>query len=270
MSTEQTENEIAELLPLYALGCLDSEELAVVEQYLAQHPDTRATLRELEDGLAQLAHAAPPAPLPVDAKTRLMARVQADTTVESATVSVPAGERSVPLPRSRRSQRVVAWPHIRSVAVAMVIAGLLVWNIQLQRALNTPAARIAELAGQPNTQISLLVSTPAAPNATGRLYLTPDGKEGVLAVSGLPVPPAGQQYQFWFARPDKSRDSAAVFAVGSQGEALVPVTAPADLAQYDQIWITQEPTGGSAKPTPPHYMEGPLASHSAVTPGQRS
>ena len=58
--------------------------------------------------------------------------------------------------------------------------------------------------------------------------------------------------------PDKSRDSAAVFDAGPNGDALIKVTVPQNLTQYDQIWITQEPDGGSPVPTAPHYLEGPL------------
>jgi anti-sigma-K factor RskA len=246
MSTERT--EIDELLPLYALGALESDEMRAVERYLAAHPELEARLRELEEGVAALALAAPAAPLPADARRRLLARARAD-----AATPTRGSERTG---AARRSAG--AWPRVRWVFVAVALAGLLFWNVQLQRALNAPAAQVAALAGRPDTNVSLLVSTPAAPGAVGRLYLSADGAHGVLAVTGLPAPSAGREYQFWFARPDKSRDSAAVFAVGPQGEALVSVAAPGALDQYDQIWITQEPAGGSAVPTAPHFLEGPL------------
>ncbi len=46
---------------------------------------------------------------------------------------------------------------------------------------------------------------------------------------------------------------------------LIPAAAhaqsaiPGALDQYNEIWITQEPEGGSAVPTAPHYLEGPLS-----------
>lgn len=264
MSTERTYIEMVELLPLYALGTLEPEEMLAVERYVSTHPELAAPLRELEDGIAYLAHSAPAALLPADAKARLLARVQSEapreTDVPRRAPELHTSERAPQqVPHSRPGSPTRWGQPLRWALVAAALAGLLFWNIQLQRALTTPSAQIAALAGQPDTNVSLLVSTPAAPNATGRLYLSADGRRGVLAISGLPVPPAGQEYQFWFARPDKSRDSAAVFGVGPKGEALVSVAAPGALEQYNQIWITREPAGGSAKPTAPHFMEGPLS-----------
>ncbi|MGH2585619.1 MAG: anti-sigma factor domain-containing protein [Dehalococcoidia bacterium] len=98
-----------------------------------------------------------------------------------------------------------------------------------------------------------------APGASGRLYLAEDGRSGVLAVSGLPRLQPGRAYQFWFATADKSRrDSAGVFQVDAGGQALVSVKVPGGLEQYAEIWVTQEPADGSAVPTAPHYLEGPL------------
>jgi anti-sigma-K factor RskA len=260
MSTERTHAEMAELLPLYALGALDAEETLAVERYVAAHPELVARLRELEGGVAALAHLAPAASLPADAKARLLARARADAAPAPPAEQARGAVRQ-PLPPARGAparRGAAGWQRLRWAFVAAAFVGLLFWNIQLQRALNAPAAQIAALAGQPDTAVSLLVNTPAAPNAVGRLYLSADGSRGVLAVTGLPAPGAGREYQFWFARPDKSRDSAAIFAVGPQGEALVSVAAPGALGQYDQIWITQEPAGGSAVPTAPHFLEGPL------------
>ncbi|MBC8075345.1 MAG: hypothetical protein H7Y32_04660, partial [Chloroflexales bacterium] len=78
MNTEHTYVEMVELLPLYALGTLEPEEMQAVERYLGAHPELAAQLRELEEGIAYLAHSTPTAPLPADAKARLLARVQSE------------------------------------------------------------------------------------------------------------------------------------------------------------------------------------------------
>lgn len=261
MNTELTHEEVLELLPAYVLGTLEPEEMLAVDAYVHTHPDMAARLAEAEAALMQLAYAAPDVPLPADGKERLLARVREETA--SAPGRVPPKTTSATLPmQTIRDRFPVQWAQLfrsgRWAAIAALVLGLLFWNIQLQRALRTSPAQIGRLAGLPDTRVALLVSTPAAPNAIGRLYLTPDGREGALAITGLPALPPGQSYQFWFARPDNSRDSAAVFEVDERGQALVNVTAPGDLRQYNQIWITREPAGGSPKPTPPHFMEGPL------------
>lgn len=255
MNTQLTHNQVLELLPAYVLGALEPDEMLAVDAYIRSHPELMPGIDEAERALTQLAYTAPDAPLPASAKMRLLERVAQEQAAARSHVTVPLAPPSgVSLQvRLTRLFRPVRW-----ALVAAVIAGLLLWNIQLQRASNPSAAEIARLAGQAGTRVSLMIDTAAAPGSTGRLFLVPDGGGAALAVSGLPPLPAGKSYQFWFARPDKSRDSAAVFQVGSSGEALINVAIPGPLAQYDQIWITQEPEGGSPKPTPPHYLEGPL------------
>ncbi|MCC8989118.1 MAG: zf-HC2 domain-containing protein, partial [Candidatus Contendobacter sp.] len=80
--------DIEELLPWYANGALDPAEMAVVEQYLAQHPDRRVELEQCR-ALAELieAHDATawrPAPGAFD---RLMTDIDR---LEAVSVSAPA------------------------------------------------------------------------------------------------------------------------------------------------------------------------------------
>jgi anti-sigma-K factor RskA len=135
---------------------------------------------------------------------------------------------------------------------------MLVWNVRLQLAENDRVAEIERLARRPSDRVTLLVSTPAAPNADGRVSMSADGRACVLAVTGLPALPSGRTYQFWFARLEKSRDSAGMFSVSQRGDALVSFTVPGALSQYSEVWVTQEPVGGSPIPTAPHVVEEPL------------
>lgn len=230
-----------EAIAAYALGALDAPEQARIAALVRTDPAAARLLAEYRAAADLLPYDLPREAPPPEARAAILARAR------------EGGPRAVSPPtQPRPSRRPLQW----AFASALLMA-LLAWNLVLQFG-GAGRPDIARLAGKPDTRTALMINTSAAPDARGQLYLTPDGQRGVIAIAGLPVPPDGRVYQFWFARPDKSRDSAAVFTVDAQGNALIPVSVPGALGQYDQVWVTQEPPGGSAKPTAPHFLEGPL------------
>ena len=70
-----TRDDIRDDLPLYALGTLDAEERAAVEQALAEDPALAAELREWSELVGLLALDAPDA-APPEVRNRLFARVK--------------------------------------------------------------------------------------------------------------------------------------------------------------------------------------------------
>lgn len=260
MSAESTHNDILDLLPGYILGALEPDEMLRVADYLAAHPELEATVTEAEEALAQMAYIAPDAQLPDYAKQRLVDRVRNATVIlETPYIKPTTVPTKTPLQAQPFWTRFAdLFQTVRWAVVAVIIIGLLAWNIRLQTRAVPDIAALERIAGAEGTHVSLMIDTPAAPNASGRLFIPADGTTAVMVITGLPELPAGKDYQFWFARPDNSRDSAAVFDVSPNGQALVEVPVPAVLSQYNQIWVTQEPDGGSAVPTAPHFLEGPL------------
>ncbi|MEO6458105.1 MAG: anti-sigma factor [Chloroflexia bacterium] len=253
--------QLREDLVAYALGALEASEHVVIERHLANCHECRDLLEEYRALSSILPFALTSEIPPPHIKERILAQARASRAKSQAEVRGPSismvrrdgagGEPRKPLTRLLRPFQ---W-----VAVAAIIIGLLGWNISLQLAEGELRTQIEQLASQENKRISILVNTSAAPGADGQLVLSSDNRQGTLAVSGLPQLPSGQVYQFWFARPDKSRDSAGIFRVGSNGEALLAVTVPGTIEQYNQVWITREPgPDPSPKPTAPHYLEGPL------------
>lgn len=113
MNTALDRNRVTELLPLYVIGALEAEEMLAIEAYLPQHPDLQERLAALEAVLAQIVQSIPTAPLPTDARTRLLARVQGDiastTPVDARNAATQAGAQPPisyqhPLRRLRRRQ----------------------------------------------------------------------------------------------------------------------------------------------------------------------
>jgi anti-sigma-K factor RskA len=120
---ELSYNQILDLLPAYALGALEPEEMLAVDAYLNQHQELLIRLRNAEEAAAHLAHAAPPAPLPETAKARLMSRIQADLATPEAT---PATAETVirPKPAVPMPPQPSWWSRLRSLFTSPLWAGV--------------------------------------------------------------------------------------------------------------------------------------------------
>lgn len=77
-----TERDIRNLLPGYVLGILEPDELLIVDDYLAAHPDLWSEVRSLEQTAGQLAYSAPSATVSVRAKERILSRVTSDAKLQ--------------------------------------------------------------------------------------------------------------------------------------------------------------------------------------------
>ena len=62
MDRELTPEEIAELLPAYALDAVDDDERAAIDAYLTSHPEERDALADLQVTASMLAHTGGPPP----------------------------------------------------------------------------------------------------------------------------------------------------------------------------------------------------------------
>ena len=147
-------------------------------------------------------------------------------------------------------------PPVMLAMAALLILGLGGWAVRLQTQLATQR-QIEGLLAQAE-QRPLTAADPAS-GARGRAYLDPTTDQMLVAVSRLPQLPADRAYQLWFVRPDGMRDSGGVFRVGEGGEGTILARAPAGLAAYTAIGITEEPSGGSPGPTGPKIVGASLA-----------
>jgi anti-sigma-K factor RskA len=222
-------DELRNLLGAFALGALDDDERAQVEQYVLHDTEARAELHQLEHAVAWLGHASPrPSEASWDAVRAEMARdlaadghEPAPTSSESATV-VDLASRRRSLPR---------WQRVTALAAA--IALVLGFGIAMLSVFSADG-------GSGTTTVAL-----AAPDGrvavTARLHT--DGS-GTIVRSSLPRAPAGHEYQLW-AQPDPgtSMHSAGLLGTDPHGRHIrVP-------AHTDRIAISVEPDGGSRAPT---------------------
>jgi anti-sigma-K factor RskA len=236
------EEHVYDLLPGYALGCLDASEERQVSQHLASCEHCRTELRRYDWVVEELPMALEMSDPPPGLKSRILTRARQSSQPKEQTVSPwqrfwQALQRSAP-----------AWG-LASLALVLVLAvsNLLLWQ------------RLGQVQGdgQSVMRTVVLAGTDITPDATGRVVISRDGNRGVVVVDGLPKLDESQQYQLWLIK-DGQRTSGGVFSVTSSGYGWVYVRSPDPLASYQAAGITIEPAGGSPGPTGDKVLGGDL------------
>lgn len=223
-------DDIRDLLPAYALGALDDDELAEVEAAIEIDPALRAELQAYMNAADQLAILAPPVTPPADMADRIMAEA-----------------------------RTVVWWR-RWGVVAASIAALLAVLLLMQTATDDEALTADQLAAtieaDPATVRVALVPTAGHADVNGAFLIAPDRERGVLRVANLPPLDPAHTYQLWLIEHDEDRRSAALFGADAEN-VLVPL--PADFGSaIKAIGVTVEPAGGSPGPTTPPIFTAPM------------
>ena len=93
-----------------------------------------------------------------------------------------------------------------------------------------------------------LAGSEVAPEASGIIYNSADGRNGTVIVDRLPQLGPDQQYQLWLIQHGQ-RTSGAVFSVDADGYRGLQIASPIPLQDYSAFGITIEPAGGSPSPT---------------------
>jgi len=232
----QDQLHVYELLPAYALDCLDAEEATRVAEHLASCAECRAELRAYQAVTAQLALGASDAVPPARLKGEIMGRIQAPRAATARREGRPWWRRAAP-----------AWGVAALVLLVAFIASNLWW---WQR-----SGRAGPTAGPTEMQVIAMAGTEIVPEASGTLLLTADGEYGTLIVDGLPALDPSLGYQLWLIR-DGQRASGGVFAVNDEGYGVLEVSSPEPLSSYSAFGVTIEPKGGSPGPTGDKVLGG--------------
>jgi anti-sigma-K factor RskA len=240
------ETHVLDLLPAYAIGSLDADELNRVEQHLLSCWDCRNELRAFQTVADQLGFAAPVAAPSPDLRDRLMQRVHSVNTVRSKGQEPAA----TPAPAPPFWERLLpAW----GLASLFLIIGLAASTLILWQRVGR-----LEFATAPGGMRAVpLSATGSVPSATGFVLISVDGDDGALVVDGLPPLGESQQYQLWLLR-DGQRTSGAVFSTDEKSYGGTRIRAPRSLLDYFAVDITVEPAGGSSQPTGVQVLGGPL------------
>jgi len=228
---------IRDLLPGYALGCLDAEEAKSVQAHLTGCAACSQTLASFVQVSDRLSLSVPPAEPPRDLEGRIMHRIGRRLARQRPALRW--------LPRFR-------YPALAALAAVLVV-GLAIGNI-LQLA-KTPTGPVQPRSAALLT--AMLTGTEQAKDAYGTIVLDPKDNKGVLAVNGLPPLDPAHQYQLWLVK-DGQRRSAGVFSVDADGYGALLLTVPRDFGDFRSFGISVEPWGGSPAPTGTKVMGGAL------------
>lgn len=232
-----------DLLPAYALDCLDQDEMIRMTEHLSKCEVCQAELRVYQSVSDQLSFAVPQVDPSGVVKHKLMARMAGASEVASARPKGGWAQWLAPFQRL-----VPAW----SLASLFLIVMLLISNAALWKRVsqNSPA-------GGQILRVINLTGTEVAPGATGLIVISLDGEHGTLVVDQLPVLGAENQYQLWLNK-DGERTSGGIFSVSADGYGSLWVKSPQPLADYSSFGITIEPAGGSPGPTGERVLGGNL------------
>jgi anti-sigma-K factor RskA len=231
-----TDPHVFKLLPAYALGCLDEDEVEVVVEHLEDCPTCQAELQTYQHLSEELAFATPEATPPAALQDKLMDALQSTPPTTSSPSHSSWWQGLVD--RLRRPG--LAWS-LAGLTLIVVAAIAYLWLWQ-----SSPPAPMQTVA---------LQGTEVVPEAQGLIVVSSDGTRGTLVVENLPQLDAAHEYQLWLIE-DGQRTSGAVFSVGSNGYTATIIWAPQPLDLYSAFGITIEPAGGSPGPTGDKVLGG--------------
>ena len=204
----------------YVLGSLSSEEAEAFRVHMEECVVCRDEVHALQGVADALPMAAPQYPVPRELRKRVLRQVHEEARAAAAS----SGRRS----RLPRGWFVVPRPAL-ALGVGVVIAAAVVIGIA---------------AGSGGSSCSTHVSS------VGQARLQVCNGHGLLAVNALPQPKAGHIYEVWIQRGGAPpAPTKALFSVTAHGSADVGV--PGDLSGASAVLVTQEPDGGSLRPTSP-------------------
>lgn len=236
------EPHVTDLIPAYAIGALEADEVDVVEHHLAHCDICAAEARQAARISEELLFAAPQLSAPPQVRERLLAQVRglraaADSEPQAPTATLHAA------PRSEN-------PVMRALRAAF--GGQPADEAEADRALR-------ELMLDPESAVYAVSGTADAPAASARLIASPRRDAAVLLANGLRAPGAGRAYQIWLLR-DGAPVPNQLFEVDRRGRgvSLVRMGDPPHL--YDTVAVTPEPASGSPSPTGPIVLAGALRS----------
>jgi anti-sigma-K factor RskA len=205
----------ADELAAYALGALERAEADAMERHLEECERCRERLQWLEPAIDVLPASVPQLEPPPELRKRLTDTVR--------------GEAAAKAPRRRRPR----WLAAPRPAVA----------------LGTMAAVAAGVAGyalheSDETSTLPVEGTPQARRASGELDRA--GDSGTLRVNDMPRLHGRDVYEVWLLE-GRAPKSSGVFVLDRDRGAAVAI--PSGLDDASQVMVTQEPRGGSRRPT---------------------
>lgn len=259
-------DDYKELIPAHALSALDAADERALNEHLAECAECRRDLAEWEATAASLALSAKPMEPSPQVREKLLTQIRAaksgsDSTAAKSDSEKSASEESAPnvIPFGRPPRTL--WNSLGSfgsIAAVILFAALIVsvvvlWqqNRQLRR-----DQEFIELLKAPGSRVAQLSGTTEAEGASAKLAYDIEGR-ALLIASGLPLAPAGKEYQLWYIVDNKPLPGK-TFAPDTNGQGTSRESVPDIARKATIVAITLEPAGGVGSPTGAIYLRGEL------------
>lgn len=247
--------QFAEDLALYALGSLDADEKATLENHLEQCASCRRELEQLRGDLSLLALSATGPAAPARSKNRLMEQIAREPGFSPATPR----PRWLPIFLSACAAGLaimiaVLWTQKSHLEAS--IAGLSALTSQQKSELEQ-ADHIAEiLTASDAMRVTVLPVDLKTPTPEGKAIYSRRHTGLIFIASNLHPLPAQKVYELWLIPTQGAPIPAGTFRPDVKGAAIVlnpPLPAGVDAKAFA---ITIEPEQGSSSPTMPIVMLG--------------
>jgi hypothetical protein len=220
----------------YAIGALDPERVAGLEDHLAGCERCREELRWLSPAVQALPEAVERQEPPPRLKQRLMAEVRAD-----AAEAAEAGRGSRPgLAERLREVRLgglTLKPLVGMAVAILVIAGAIGYAVG---AGGGAGAHTTEVEPGPDGVVAKVVT---------------EGDHGEIRLAGVEPLPKGRVLEAWVERDGVVEAVPGLFAPDQGGRATATIE---DMNGVSAVMVTREPEGGTSKPTTKPIVEIPL------------
>jgi anti-sigma-K factor RskA len=267
MSTTPHTPRIEELLPAYALGALDGEDLRELEaHWVSGCEDCRRQLALWEGDLEALAAGVEPVQ-PSDVTRARVLRL-AGSVVDPSRMTVHVRPTWLGIAAAAVLLALALWGllgqarmerQVRSLEAERDLLSRQVNGLEQQVGLARDEARRAQQALQvlaaPGVQSVVLAGLGPSPGAKGRTYVNPSTRDALFYAFDLPALPADKTYELWFIAAGKPV-AAGTFDVDPRGTGTVRVERVTDASQIQAWAVTIEPRGGVPQPTGAMVLKG--------------
>ncbi len=257
---------VRDLLPAFALGDLDPAERALVERAL-DRPEIANELREWHELLAGVAeHSSRPVAPSAHVRARLLREVKH----EAALARPLAAARWWPGLVAAALAFLVLWGGYRMRELERRVGSFererAVLRSQVEQAVSqlehterrvVRLATAMQLVNAPDTRLVRLarLELGAEPRGSGAAFVHGGARAAIFYAYNLAPPAEGRDYQLWYIGA-AGPESAGVFELDSNGNALVSVADLPDVASIQTWAVTVEPKGGVPQPTGPMILAG--------------
>lgn len=237
-------------LAAYAIGALDERGTAAFASHLAGCDRCRGELHRLAQAVELLPASVDQLEPPPALRRRIMAAIGeepgaagaetagAETAGADTAGADAPGAAAAPAPRRSWRARLRA-RHLPALPAAATVAAL-----AASFAIGFLLRGGGETLHSPRTTVTAAAT---APGTDVRAQLVSDGGRWRLDVAHLPPLPPGRVYQAWVMRGGRTVEPSTVFVLPRDGSTEVAI--PQSLDSGDQVLVTREPPGGSARPS---------------------